>query len=219
MLADKPEEIETLIDLHELLKSKISIQEDILHLGAAAELQLIMDRLKRELPEYPLIKAIQNSCPSINIRNQRTIGGEIGQNRPGSDVLVFLHAVKARLTVFKEDENSVSIRDWDGKGIITEISFPVKFKSLNYQRYAVIPSAPAIVVITGVNSGNNFEFAVGGTTELIQNFRVPAAKWSNEAALSLARAAGANFKEDHLGSAEYKISLLETAFKRTGEVL
>ncbi|MEE8437281.1 MAG: FAD binding domain-containing protein [Candidatus Neomarinimicrobiota bacterium] len=219
LLADKPEEIEILIDLQGLLKNEIFVKEEFLHLGAAAELQLIMDWLKRELPDYPLIKAIQNSCPSINIRNQRTIGGEIGQNRPGSDVLVFLHAVQARLTVFKGDEKSISIRDWDGKGIITEISLPVKFKSINYKRYALIPSAPAIVVITGINNGKNFEFAVGGTADLIQNFQVPAANWNKETASSLARAAGANFKEDHLGSVEYKISLLETAFNRTGEVL
>jgi len=215
LLAEKSEKIKTLIDLQGLLKSEISVKDHHIRMGAAIELQVIVDKLSRKQPDSAFIKAVKNSCPSINIRNQRSLGGEIGQNRAGSDILVYLHAVNAELKIFKEKEFSVLLREWDGKGIITEINFPTDFKSIEYQRYALIPSAPAIVIITGVRNGDNFDFAVGGNADFIQNFTISKTDWNKNNILNLAQKAGENFKKDHFASIEYKILLLETAFKRT----
>lgn len=220
LVAEQSSEIDTLIDLNGLFTQAISLDREEVSIGAGVTLQTFIDTAKKRQPENLLIEASRQSCPSKNIRNQRTFGGEVGQNRPNSEVLVFLHSVNAKLTIMTNREESVSIRDWDGQGIVTEIRyFPDQMEGIYLRRYALIPSAPAIVIVGANKTNGQLEFSIGGAAKRIQNFSAPSDKWNNQIAATLAVTAVKQFSGDHLGSVEYKCSLITTALKRAGGAL
>lgn len=134
--------------------------------------------------------------------------------------LGFLHAVNAELTVFKDAEIKTSIRDWDGHGIITQISyFPNHISSIELERFSVLESAPAVVIVSGIKRDNRYEFSIGGTSKIIETINCDINDWSNEKADDIANQAVQSFVGDHFGSLLYKEKLIAAGLKRVGEKL
>lgn len=220
LVAERNPQVKTLIDLNKLLDRTIDASDDQVRIGAGAPLQNFVEIVHQVQPQCRLITAAKTSCPSKNIRQQRTFGGEIAQGRPDSEVLVFLHAVAAELTIVTGQERTVSIREWDGDGIIKDITYrPRNLSGIALERYAVIPSAPAMLIVGGVRREDRFEFVVGGRVEEINVYPLPVDQWSAEQATSLAEEASRLFHYDYLGTRAYKRALLTVALQRVGAAL
>lgn len=220
LVADRDSSIHTLIDINKLLSNDITVSYEGVEIGAGADLQKFIDTAISVKPDCRLIKAAKWSCSSKNIRNQRTMSGEIAKRRINSEVMVFLLAVDADLTIFTDKEKTISIRDWNGKGIITKISYyPMKFESVEIQRYSVIPSAPAVVIAAGVRKGDMLTFAVGGKAMDFSHLVLPKKKYEENHLKDFARDAAGNFFNDQYGSVDYKRHLIYTALKRIKDKL
>ena len=220
LVADRDSSIHTLIDINKLISNDITVSYGGVEIGAGADLQKFIDTAVSVNPDCRLIKAAKWSCSSKNIRNQRTMGGEIAKRRINSEVMVFLLVVNADLTIFTDKEKTISIRDWNGKGIITKISYyPARLESVEIQRYSVIPSAPAVVIAAGVRKGNMLTFTVGGKAIDFSRFVLPIKKYEENRLENFATKAAGNFFNDHYGSVDYKRHLIYTALKRMKEKL
>jgi CO/xanthine dehydrogenase FAD-binding subunit len=221
LVVEQDPNIKTLIDLNGLLHKGVSFTPENLRIGAGMTLQDLVEELGNELSAAPLIKAVKFSCPSKNIRHQRTIGGEIAQGRIDSEVLVLLHSLSAELKIFTGQDEQVSIQAWNGKGIITEIICNKLERDVAVlERFAVIPSAPAVLIVAGCRLGDQFQFAVGGKATKIQVLSLPADQWNGGGAVSrLAQEAAPSLQGDHFGSRSYKHKLLEVALRRAGDRL
>jgi CO/xanthine dehydrogenase FAD-binding subunit len=220
LVAKRNPQVETLVDLNQLLDRTVDASYEKVYVGAGATLQDFVEVVQQVQPKCRLIKAAKDSCPSKNIRQQRTFGGEVARGRPDSEVLVFLHAVDADLTVVTDHERTVSIREWDGEGIIKDITYyPRYLGGVELARYAVIPSAPAMLIVGGIRRESRFEFAVGGNVDKINVYFSPADQWDGQRAAMLAEEACRQFSSDHLGSKDYKRALLTVALQRVGAAL
>jgi len=220
LVAERSPQVETLIDLNQLLDRTIDASYEKVHIGAGATLQDFVEVIPQVQPKCRLIAAAKDSCPSKNIRQQRTFGGEVARARPDSEVLVFLHAVNADLTIVTDHEKTVSVRHWDGEGIIKDITYyPRQLGGIELERYAVIPSAPALLIVGGVRRDDRFEFAVGGRVEGISVYFSPVDQWDGQKAAMLAEEASPQLSSDHLGSKDYKRALLTVALQRVGAAL
>lgn len=206
LVAQKSKEVHTLIDINHLITSKIEEQGENISIGAGATLQQISDHFTKDI----IGRSTQQSCYSKNIRNQRTIGGEIAQKNATSEISVLLHTMNAKLKVFVNDQQTeVAINEWDGKGIITEIIF-AKDRNANVKRYSVIPSAPPFVVV-GYNY-NTKTCVVGGRTNGFVSFAVEEDKIQEVVEEKLADF----FVDDHHGSSKYKRHLVKVALRDFG---
>jgi len=220
LVAEKNPSIQSLIDINDLVGHGVTASMEGIHIDAGATLQTFLDTVESINSECRLLKGIKYSCPSKQIRNQRTFGGEIGKGRPNSEIMVFLHAVNAELTVIMETEKTVSIRDWDGDGIIIKISyFPNQIDGIELERFSVLDSAPAVVIVGAIKSGDHYEFSIGGTSGKIQTFSCRIEEWSENKNLTWAKDAVNAFVANHFGSLEYKEKLIATALQRVGETL
>ena len=220
LVAEKNLSIRTLIDINSLLDNSVIADYEAVIIQAGATLQTFIESVKPINPDCRLINGVKGSCPSKNIRNQRTFGGEVVQNRSNSDALVFLHAVDAEITVYTGSESKISIRDWDGNGIVTRITYyPNKIDSIELQRFSVIESAPAVVIVGGIKRNGQLEFSIGGTANIIQTFKVMTDNWKENSISEIAKNAVRQFVPDHFGSLNYKESLIATAVKRVGNAL
>ncbi len=210
----------SIIDINNLLDSSIDVTYEQVRIGAGATLQHFVDCAMKVNPNCKLIPSIEFSCPSKNIRNQRTFGGEIAQNRPNSEILTFLNAVDAQLTIVAKDEFQTSIRDWDCNGIITEISYyPEKIDTIAIQRFSVILFSPAIVTVAGILKKGTLEFAIGGKTDKVTNQQIALENWEEDSAKKMANRTKVGFYDDEFGSISYKESLIKTAVQRVKDEL
>ena len=74
LVAEKNPKIQNLIDINNIVNKTIEITDDSIIIGAGATIQDMINKLT----DYSLFtEAVKYSCFSKNIRNQRTIGGEI----------------------------------------------------------------------------------------------------------------------------------------------
>lgn len=220
LLAEKNQSIQTLIDINSLISDTIIASHESVVINGGATLQSFLDTVQPINPDCRLLDGVKASCPSKNIRNQRTFGGEVGRNRPNSDALVFLHAVDAILTIYTDSERLIPIRKWDGVGIVTTIAYyPNKIDSIELQRFSVLESAPAIVIVGGIKRNGKCEFSIGGHANTIQTFNVMMNNWNKNSILKIAKKAVRQFIPDHFGSLNYKESLIATAVKRVGNAL
>ncbi len=220
LVADKNPSTQSLIDINDLVGDGVTASMEGVHIDAGATLQTFLDAVKSINADCRLLKSIKYSCPSKQIRNQRSFGGEVGKGRPNSEIMIFLHAVNAELTIYTDEEKGVQIRDWDGSGIITKISyFPNQIDGIELERFSVLESAPAIVIVGGVKRNGQLEISIGGTANKIQSFTCPKEDWSPEKSREFASLAVAEFSADHLGSIDYKENVIETAINRVGVAL
>ncbi|WP_372368277.1 FAD binding domain-containing protein [Candidatus Uabimicrobium sp. HlEnr_7] len=198
LVAQKNKSIHTIIDINHLVENKIEEKEETISIGAGVTLQQIAEHFAKSV----IGRCAQQSCYSKNIRNQRTIGGEIAQQSSTSDINVLLRTINVNLKVFVEDQLiDVSICEWNGKGIISEITF-AKDANIDLKRYAVIPSAPPFVIV-GYNYTTK-NCIVGGRTDRFATFVVD----KNE---QVDKALEGCFTDDHNGSIKYKIHVVKVA--------
>lgn len=220
LVAEKDPSIHTLIDINQLINHTVTADYNAVIIEAGATLQEFLDCVTIVNPDCRLLNGVIGSCPSKNIRNQRTFGGEVGRQRPNSDIMVFLHAVDAELTVYTGSENTLSIRDWNGDGIIIRISYyPSQIQSIELKRFSILPSASAIVIVGGIRKNGYLEFSIGGAVHHIPTVRVKESDWTSSSYQKIAKLAIKEFIPDPISSLSYKESLIAIAVKRVGNAI
>lgn len=217
LIAEKNPNISTLIDLSGLIDTKITDRKGKVRIGAGATLQDLADVQQPQIPA-DLAAASRWSCPSKNIRNQRTLGGEIAKARTASEIVVLLHALGIELEIYRQEKAHASIHDWDGDGIISAIRFEAKtLTSSAIQRFAVIPSAPAFVIVAGVRRQETAMLAIGGQVGKIQRAAIAMKQFTDEWTRIFSEEAATQFPTDHLGSAAVKQKIIQTGLRRVRE--
>jgi len=199
LVADKRTDIHTLIDINHLLDDQIFIEKDDIHVHAGCTLQEMI-----EFNNASLSAAILASCPSKNIRNQRTIGGEVATARTNSDLMIYFYAAGTKL-VINQSVDLVDLSNWDGQGIVTEIIIPKN--NVKMERVALLDSAPAYVIIGHNEISDSIRVSIGGQISKVINHETrPEAGEQN--ILDFLDVVEAAFGDDHHGSAAYKRKLV-----------
>ena len=217
LVSEKDKTIHTLVDINDLVKNSIKADVEGVIIEGGATLQAFMDTVTAVNPDCRLIDGCRYSCSSKNIRNQRTFGGEVGKGRCDSDILVFLNAVNADIRLVADSVKQVSIRKWDGRGIVTKIEYiPKNIEGVELVRAARIPSAPSFVSVCAIKKKGYFDISIGGKCSEIQTFSVPAEKWNNTEIKTISSKAVRCFSDDQYGSLDYKQILIETLINRAG---
>jgi len=209
LVGEKDSSVHTLLDINHLLDDKITSHGKEIHIDAGCTLQEIVS-----FDNLPLKTAIVAACPSKNIRNQRTIGGEIARARTDSDLLVFLFTARAKLVV-SQSEAPIELSGWAGEGIITKIIVPQH--AVKLERVALLDSAPAYVIV-GLNELNDtISVAVGGQTSRIIYFQTRPAPDETEIRKFMAEVEDI-FSDDQHGSSAYKRHLVCTLLQEMAVV-
>jgi CO/xanthine dehydrogenase FAD-binding subunit len=193
--------IRTLIDINHLLDSVVQPQKTGLLVGASCTLQQLIPHV-----QDVFASAIRSSCPSKNIRNQRTLGGELAEARVDSDLYVLL-MVSGVTVHLNGSDNGVVLQDWDGRGIITQIFLPANTPA--YERVALLDSAPAYVLVAAMVSEGGTSVVIGGKVKTLvtQSFsNNPDAVQVRDFLTKVASV----FQNDHFGSIEYKQQLVSS---------
>jgi CO/xanthine dehydrogenase FAD-binding subunit len=214
LAADRSPDVDTLIDINALLGNEITDQDTRLRMAAGTTLEQLIQTLDQD--KYPdLVSSARWSCPSKNIRNQRTIGGEIGQARTDSELLILLHCLGATLELEAGGTSEASLREWDGNGIVTSVSVAAAdLHRSAFRRFALIPSAPAFVIVAGVRRNDAFNLAIGGQANRVTNFVLSDKERSAESISEIASIAAEQFTSDHYGTVAYKQRLIEIGTAR-----
>ncbi|NQV14820.1 FAD binding domain-containing protein [bacterium] len=200
LVADRDNNTQTLLDINHLLSDQIKKQADRLQVGAGSSLQ----KLLKKSDSRVLSQAIISSCSSKNIRNQRTLGGEIARGRTDSDLLIYLHVAGATLQI-NESNQYISLQDWQGDGVISNVFIPENDTRL--ERVAVLDSAPAFVIVAVNQGSDSISLAVGGKSERILSSKISLSLEEPEIQKFMARVKTV-FHEDHFGTPSYKQHLV-----------
>ncbi|UCH10515.1 MAG: FAD binding domain-containing protein [Fidelibacterota bacterium] len=214
LTAEQSGEIDTLIAIRHLLDDRIKMNGKILTIGTGATLQSLV---KYDWSRSPLrlAECACLSCPSRNIRNQRTLGGEIGRQRTNSELFVHLKALDVNLEVIGASSQTMSIREWDGQGIINALRIDMTaVKKTFCQRFALIPSAPAVVIVEGVLNKQRLDVVVGGAASVLSLSSITDMGFPEETLAQVAAQAAVRFKTDQYGSRAYKEHLIRTGLAR-----
>lgn len=199
LVAEKDPSINTLIDINHLVENSVERHAGELHIQAGCTLQEIVDLHTESLSDAALA-----SCPSKNIRNQRTLGGEIARARTTSDLLVYLYTVDAKLTL-NGTNTPVELTEWNAQGIITGVIIPENRVKL--ERVALLDSAPAIVILGYNESPDTIRVCVGGQLTELVYYKTKPEPVEQEVRDFLDKVENA-FSDDHHGSATYKRKLV-----------
>ena len=192
LVSQKDDEVHTLIDINHLIDDKIGTSGGDLQIDAGCTLQQILSFCKEDLSQVILA-----SCPSKNIRNQRTIGGEIARSRLDSDLLVFLFAAGTKL-ILSHSETPIELLAWDGKGIIIKIILPNH--NVKLERVALLDSAPAYIIVGYNDMPDVISVCVGGKIANIIFYQSKPEPQEDEVRKFL----------DHLGRSAYKRHVVGT---------
>lgn len=219
LVAEKPPGIECLLDLNRLLTSGISIDGHSVIAGAAATLQELLNHFKES--KYSAISdCLKMSSASKNIRNQRTIGGEIAQGRPDSEILICLQALKSILHVYHDKSELIEISAWNNAGIIESVEIPLPdITGISIQRFTPLPSVSGFVTAAGVIRDGNIEVAVGGKAAAISRAVFKCSDLREDRISEFCERVIATFRSDQYGSLKYKKHLIRVALRRIGEEL
>jgi len=170
-------------------------------------IQTIAEKWGHEL----LGKCAQMSCFSKNIRNQRTLGGEIAQKRLSSELYALLYAIQARLQIFTTNDHLVNLRDWSGRGIITKIVLDVhQLKVLELERYSVIPSAEPFLIFAHLPNHDGIECVIAGKVKQMGTLILKKENSMDQLNPQIQTLAKECFVTDAYGSIEYKAHLVKT---------
>ncbi len=200
LVAQKDRAVHTLLDINHLINDKIELRGREIHVGAGCTLQQIVN-----FDNQPLKNTVLSACPSKNIRNQRTLGGEIAQSRTDSDVLIFLFTAGAQL-LLSGHEAPLELSAWEGDGIIEAIIIPQH--NVKLERVALLDSALAFVIV-GINEHNDhITVSVGGKTSKILFFQANS-DFVDAKLQEFMDEVEASFSNDHLGSPVYKRHVVE----------
>ncbi|NQT62681.1 MAG: FAD binding domain-containing protein [Candidatus Marinimicrobia bacterium] len=193
--------VHTLLDINHLLSDEIKMHGDEIHVDAGCTLQEIVN-----FDDARLNGAVLSACPSKNIRNQRTIGGEIARMRLDSDLLVFLFAAKAKL-LLSHAETPIEVSDWYGNGIIVKVIIPTHHVKL--ERVALLDSAPAYVIVGYNEMQDIISVCVGGKISKIMFFQTKPEPAEADVRKFMDEVE-ASFSNDHLGTPAYKRHLVSS---------
>lgn len=193
--------VKTLVDINHLVDDEISVSEEGLVAGSGVSLEAL-------LPHFPetCAQAIKSSCSSRNIRNQRTLGGELAQARLNSDLYVLLLVSRVEIRINTE-EKRIPLSDWDRRGVITEVYIPNSSPQL--ERVALLDSAPAFLIVAANKTEQGTQVAVGGQVR-----RFVTASFSpdvkEEEVVTFLNEVTDILTEDHYGSVQYKQGLVSS---------
>lgn len=219
LIAEKNPSITTLVDINKLLLKTIETERGLIRIGASATLQQLVEYFP-VADQSKLGVCARWCCSSKNIRNARTVGGEIGRGRPDSEVLVMLESLEADLEVIADRMAVVSLRDWDGNGIIkTVLIDKSRIRSTALQRFALLPSARAFVITAAMRHGNTVSLGIGGDTDRISGRAISIAEFTPEWIDQFSNNVSEHFRDNHLGSRQYKQSVIRTGLERVREEL
>ena len=199
LVSQKDTSRHTLVDSNHLLENDINQQLDKLQVGAACTLQDLLN-----FADPGLVSAISAACPSKNIRNQRSLGGEIAQARTDSDLLIYLHAAEAYLQI-NESEELVHIAEWEGDGIISMVHIPLNNTRL--ERVSVLDSAPAFVIVAVHQTKEHITLAIGGKSTRIIYCKSSISPEEEQIRTFMDKVESI-FTLDHFGSPAYKRQLV-----------
>lgn len=215
LVPESSTKIQNLIDINGIVDNAIEITDDSIIIGAGSTIQYMINKLS----DFPLfVEAVKYSCFSKNIRNQRTIGGEIAQKRVQSELFTYLVAINPIIEIRIPNKKNIHLREWDGKGIINKIIInKIDLESSGFERFATLPSAPAFVIVTAVRRALELDFVISGKAKKVYGHTIRLADFSKNAIKKIIDESVKYFKDDQYGSVEYKKSLIATGIKRAVE--
>ena len=215
LTSEKSTKISNLIDINDIVDNSIEIKDDAIAIGAGLSIQDIMN----QCTEYPmLVEAVKYSCFSKNIRNQRTIGGEIAQKRVQSELFTYLVAINPILEIRTPDKKNIHLREWNGNGIINKIVInTIDLKTSGFERFALLPSAPAFLIVAVVRRALELDFVISGKAKNVYGNTIKLADFSKNALRKIINQSAKYFKDDQYGSLKYKKSLIEIGIQRAVE--
>jgi putative selenate reductase FAD-binding subunit len=215
LVAEKSTKINNLVHINGIVNKTIEITDDSIVIGAGSSLQNIID----ELVEYnSFVESAKYSCYSKNIRNQRTIGGEIAQKRVQSELFTYLVAINPIIEIRTPDKENIHLREWNGKGIINKMIInKIDLESSGFERFALLPSAPAFVIVAVVRRTLELDFVISGKAEKVYGHTIKLADFSKNILKNIIKESVKYFEDDQYGSLEYKKSLIETGIQRAVE--
>ena len=215
LVAAKNTKIQNLIDINNIVNKTIEITDDSIIIGAGATIQDLINKLT----DYSLFaEAAKYSCFSKNIRNQRTVGGEIAQKRVQSELFTYLVAINPILEIRTPDKENIHLREWNGKGIINKIIInKIDLESSGIERFATLPSAPAFLIVAVVRRALELDFIVSGKAEKVYGHTIKLADFSKDILKKIIKESVQYFKDDQYGSLDYKKSLIEIGIQRAVE--
>jgi CO/xanthine dehydrogenase FAD-binding subunit len=215
LVSEKNTKINNLIDINGIVDKTIEITDDSIVIGAGSTVQDMIDKLA----DYSLfVEAVKYSCYSKNIRNQRTIGGEIAQKRVQSELFTYLVAINPIIEIRTPDKENIHLREWNGKGIINKMIInKIDLESSGFERFALLPSAPAFVIVAVVRRALELDFVISGKAEKVYGHTIKLADFSKNILKNIIKESVKYFEDDQYGSLEYKKSLIETGIQRAVE--
>lgn len=191
----------TLVDINHLVGDSIAITDEGLTIEAGVSLEALLPHI----PET-CAQAIKSSCPSRNIRNQRTLGGELAQARLNSDLYVLLLVSRVEVRINAEGKR-IPLSEWDRRGVITDIYIPNTASRL--ERVALLDSAPAFLIVAANKTKEGTLVAVGGQVR-----RFVTASFSTdvqeEEVVTFLNEILEILTEDHYGSVAYKQGMVSS---------
>jgi len=215
LTAQKDSKIKHLIDINNIVDKTIQINDNSVTIGAGVNLQRIIEKLSK----YKVLSdSVRYSCYSKNIRNQRTVGGEIAERRVESELFSYLLAMNPLLDVRTPKKEIIHLRNWSGKGILNKLSFSkIDLKSSGITRFAVLPSAPAFVIVVVVRKTLELNFVISGKAKKVYGQTIKIADFNKQILEDIVNRSIKYFKDDQYGSIEYKKSLIVTGIQRAVE--
>jgi putative selenate reductase FAD-binding subunit len=217
LVAEKNKTINTLIDINELIDDKISVDDNSISIGAGAKVQDIVNN-SQHLSKLAL--SAKQSIFSKNIRNQRTLGGEIAQKNIRSDLFVYLITLNPILEIMNPKIQQIKLREWDGIGIINRIIInKIDLNSSGFERFAILPSAPAFLMVAVARKAMEIDFVISGKIHKIYGHTMSLENFSKHNVKKMINKSAQYFKEDQYGSVEYKKALITTGIQRAVEQL
>ena len=204
LVSNKDKKIDTLIDINSLINKSIKADENSLTIGSGVAVQEIVN--DQEMFNKLSIAAKYSNF-SKNIRNQRTIGGEIAQKNIRSDLFTFLVALNPLLEIRNPAKKMIKLREWNGNGIIDKIIINrTDLNSSGFERFSLLDSAPAFVMVAVVRKALELDFAISGKADKIYGHTMQLSEFSKNNIRSIIDNSAKHFNNDQYGSVEYKDS-------------
>ena len=215
LMVDRNTKINNLIDINSIVDKSIEINDDSIIIGAGSTIQSVVNKLS----DFPLlVDAVKYSCFSKNIRNQRTIGGEIAQKRVQSELFTYLVAINPIIEIITPNKKNIHLRNWGGNGIINKIIInKIDLKSSGFERFATLPSAPAFVIVVVIRRALELDFVISGKAKKVYGHTIKLADFSKSILKKIINESVEYFQYDQYGSLKYKKSLIEIGIQRAVE--
>jgi len=215
LTAQKGSKIRHLIDINKIVDKTIQINAEAITIGASVTLQKIIEKLlKYKAVSY----SARYSCYSKNIRNQRTIGGEIAERRVESELFSYLLAINPLLDVRTPKKEIIYLRNWSGKGILNKLSFSkIDLNSSGIARFAVLPSAPAFVIVVIARKTLELDFVISGKAKKVYGQTIKISDFDKQSLEDIVNRSIKYFKNDQYGTIEYKKAMIVTGIQRAVE--